>query len=223
MLTTLIDYTEIAVGTPPQPFKVVLDTGSSNLWVPSTHCNDIACLIHATYDSSKSSTYRANGSDFQLVRRSATLGGFVSQDVLKIGDIEVQNQDFGEVTNELGLAYAHSKFDGVMGLGFDTISVNNITPPLYNMINLDLLDEPLVSFYLSRDEGVNSEATFGGVNGDRYSGLITKIPVRRQPYWEVKVDAIALGKDVLQLTNVGAILDTATSLIVLPSDMADIL
>ncbi|WPH00339.1 Vacuolar protease [Acrodontium crateriforme] len=218
-------FSEIEIGTPPQTFKVVLDTGSSNLWVPSTDCNSIACYLHSKYDHSSSSTYKANGSEFEIRYGSGELSGYVSKDTMTIGDLAVKNQLFAEATSEPGLAFAFGRFDGILGLGYDTISVNGIPPPFYNMLDQGLLDEPVFSFYLSdtNDQGAESEAMFGGVNEDHYTGEMTKIPLRRKAYWEVDLDAITFGDQTAEIDSTGAILDTGTSLIALPSTIAELL
>jgi saccharopepsin len=226
ILTPLpLDFSEIELGTPPQSFKVVLDTGSSNLWVPSSECGSIACYLHQKFDSSASSTYKKNGSDFAIQYGSGSLSGFVSQDTLKIGDLKIEGQDFAEATSEPGLAFAFGRFDGILGLGFDAISVNKIVPPFYKMIEQGLLDDPVFAFYLgdANKEGDSSEATFGGIDKDHYTGELINIPLRRKAYWEVDLDAIALGDDVAELDNTGVILDTGTSLIALPSNLAEMM
>ncbi|KAI0352958.1 aspartic peptidase A1 [Trametes cingulata] len=229
-------FAEITLGTPPQSFKVVLDTGSSNLWVPSTKCTSIACFLHSKYDSTASSTYKANGSEFSIQYGSGSMEGFVSQDVLTIGDLTIKHQDFAEATKEPGLAFAFGKFDGILGLAYDTISVNHIVPPFYNMINQKLIDSPVFSFRLGDSEDDGGEAIFGGIDDSAYTGKLEYVPVRRKAYWEVELESVALGDDELELENTGAAIDTGnlqktvetdivpgTSLIALPTDMAEML
>lgn len=144
---------------------------------------------------------------------------------MTIGDVKIKGQDFAEATEEPGLAFAFGRFDGILGLGYDTISVNKMVPPFYNMVNQGLLDEPVFSFYLSdttNGDGDESVATFGGADKSHYTGDITYIPLRRKAYWEVDLDSITFGKDTAPM-EMGAILDTGTSLIALPSDIAELL
>ena len=219
-------FSEISIGTPPHDFKVVLDTGSSNLWVPSAECNSIACYLHSKFDSSASSTFSKNGSSFEIRYGSGSLSGFVSQDTVTIGDLKLKKQDFAEATAEPGLAFAFGRFDGILGLGYDTISVNKIVPPFYTMLDQGLVDEPVFSFYLGdtkNGEEDESEAMFGGIDEDHYSGKMTMIPLRRKAYWEVGLDSITFGDASAELDNTGAILDTGTSLIALPSTLAELL
>ncbi|KAK9467170.1 aspartic peptidase domain-containing protein [Lipomyces arxii] len=219
-------FTEISLGTPPQTFQVILDTGSSNLWVPSTSCSSIACYLHTKYDSSASTSYVKNGTSFEIQYGSGSMSGFVSNDVLKIGDLTIEGQDFAEATQEPGLAFAFGRFDGILGLGYDTISVDGMVPPVYNAIAKGLLDEPIFSFYLG-DNNVNEElggiATFGGVDESFYEGEIITLPVRRKAYWEVELKSIKFGDQVAELENTGAIVDTGTSLIAMPTGLAEIL
>ncbi|WFD34273.1 saccharopepsin [Malassezia cuniculi] len=216
-------FAEIELGTPAQTFSVILDTGSSNLWIPSESCTSIACFLHRRYDHAQSSTYQKNGSEFKIQYGSGSMSGFVSNDVLRIGDLVIKGQDFAEATSEPGLAFAFGRFDGILGLGYDTISVNGIVPPFYQMVNQGLLDKAVFAFYLGDSDSNGGEVTFGGVNPEHYKGRITYAPVRRRGYWEVALDKIAFGEEELELKHTGAAIDTGTSLIAMPTDVAEIL
>ncbi|KAF5390556.1 hypothetical protein D9757_002757 [Collybiopsis confluens] len=216
-------FAPITLGNPPQEFKVVLDTGSSNLWVPSSQCTSIACFLHAKYESSQSSTYKANGSTFSIQYGSGSMEGFVSGETLSIGDITIRNQLFAEATKEPGLAFAFGKFDGILGLAYDTIAVNHIPPPFYEMVDQKLVDKPVFSFRLGSSESDGGEVTFGGIDESAYEGKLTYVPVRRKAYWEVELEKIQFGDETLELEKTGAAIDTGTSLIAVPTDIAELM
>ncbi|CAO3614346.1 unnamed protein product [Mucor hiemalis] len=220
-------YGEIEIGTPPQAFSVVFDTGSSNLWVPSTHCSSIACFMHRRYDSGQSSTFVENGTEFAIQYGTGSLEGFISQDTLRVGGIKVEDQGFAESVKEPGFTFALAKFDGIFGLGYDTISVKHTVPPFYHMVNKDLVDEKIFSFWLNDankgESAEGGELVFGGVDPDHYKGDITWAPIRRKGYWEIDLEDIKFGGESVDLDPVGAAIDTGSSLIVAPSTVAELI
>jgi hypothetical protein len=98
-------FANIAVGTPAQNFTVVPDTGSSNLWIYSSTCSNVACWYHSTYSAEKSSTYVADGQSFDITYGSGSISGFVSRDIAWLGDVYSENFGFGEVTAVEGVAF----------------------------------------------------------------------------------------------------------------------
>lgn len=89
------------------------------------------------------------------------------------------------------------------------------------MIDLGMLDAPVFSFYLAHGDG--SEVVFGGANPNHYVGNLTKIPLRRKAYWEVEITNVTIGGDWAQFApgTTGAALDTGTSLITMPTWLAE--
>ncbi|CAL5361805.1 unnamed protein product [Camellia sinensis] len=91
-------YGEIGIGSPPQHFAVVFDTGSSYLWVPSSKCHfSIACYMHSKYRAKLSSTYTEIGTSCKIHYGSRSIFGFFSQDNVRVGDVIIKDQVFTEI------------------------------------------------------------------------------------------------------------------------------
>jgi hypothetical protein len=213
-------YGEISIGTPAQNFEVIFDTGSSNLWVPnvdcSANCGGSILFKKSKYNSAKSKTYVANGTVFDIEYGSGPVNGFFSQDRVTAGGVTVKSQSFAEVTNATGLgaAYKLGKFDGILGLGFDSISVEGATTWFHNAINQGAVSEPVFAFYLGNYE--DGELTFGGSDTAHYTGSISYISLLSATYWEVKLSGVNI--DGSSYTSAAkAIIDSGTSLITGPS------
>lgn len=210
-------YGQISLGSDMQTFNVIFDTGSANLWIPGSECR-ITCFNHRTYDHSKSSTYQKNGSYFRIRYGAGNVAGYLSTDDVYLGDVQIPAVTFGEVTCAmgLGLAYAFGKFDGILGLGWPEISINGIKPIFTIMIERELIETPVFSFYLGKEDGQDGEITFGGVDGNRFVGEITFANLISTTYWMFTLDDIVVPNSVFETSTHRAILDSGTSVIAGP-------
>ncbi|KAI3718687.1 hypothetical protein L6452_19567 [Arctium lappa] len=217
-------YGEIGIGTPPQNFTVIFDTGSSNLWVPSSKCLfSVSCFFHSKYRSSESSTYKANGKPAAIQYGSGSISGFFSEDNVMVGDLVIVDQEFIEATREPGVTFLAGKFDGILGLGFKEISVGNAVPVWDNMVNQHLVKERVFSFWLNRrsEGGEGGEIVFGGVDPKHHKGTHTYVPVTQKGYWQFDMGDIHIGGKPTGFCKSGcsAIADSGTSLIAGPTDV----
>jgi cathepsin D len=215
-------YGPISLGTPEQTFNVIFDTGSSNLWVPSKKCSAFSCLLHKKYDSSASSSYVSNGTSFNITYGSGGVSGFVSADTLNVAGLVVKDQSFAEITQQSGLSFALGKFDGIFGLGFDTISVNHIVPPFYNLVNQKTLPKNVFAVWLSKDPNAQTggELIFGGVDSDHYTGDFTYTKITKKGYWQFQIDDIQVSGNSFCSGSCIGIADTGTSLLAGPTAAA---
>ncbi|CAF3334795.1 unnamed protein product [Rotaria socialis] len=210
----------ISIGTPPQTFLIDFDTGSSDLWVPSSQCQS-SCNGFNKYNSAESTTYVANGENFSIgYGDGSSASGFLSVDVVTINGMAVKNQTFAECTYLVGMTGDIN--DGILGLAFPSLTSDGEKPFFYNMWSQGLIPQAIFSFYLNPDTNATSggELIFGGADPSKYTGSITYISVSIEGYWEFPMASVSVGSTSIS-SSTYAIADTGTTLIVGPTAQVD--
>ncbi|XP_028654602.1 gastricsin-like [Erpetoichthys calabaricus] len=213
----LFYYGVISIGTPPQSFYVLFDTGSSVFWLASTYCSSEACTNHPLFNPSKSSTYYSRDRTFYQGYGTGSLTGVFGFDTLHIEGLTIPNQGVGLSITEPGNTFVHANFEGILGLAYPSMADGQI-PVMDTMMQDNLLPANVFAFYISKNFEDGSEVTFGGVDQSRYTGQIYWAPVTEQLYWQIAINGFQINKQETGWCRDGcqAIVDTGTSLLTCP-------
>lgn len=238
---------EIELGTPPQKFDIVIDTGSSDLWVIgkdnpycSTNPSQLSsgayfdCRQSGIFDQEASSTYHRNNSLFMIKYGDGTVAeGDWGTDTLKIQDVVIENMSFG-------LGSLTNSTIGVFGVGYPeneaTLSIKK-NPYMYEnlpvkLVNQGTINTPAYSLWLNDINAKSGNILFGGVDHAKYYGKLEVVPIlpsgrfRKPSAFFVALDGVTLSSgnyesQVLNNGPVEALLDSGTSLTHLPRSIAE--
>ncbi len=223
-------YAEFQLGSENQPFTAIMDTGSSNIWIPGTFCNSQACQNKAQFNPQSSTTFTTKDQQLTIQYGTGNMQGVVGYDSVTFGGMEVHDQGLG-VAYMLSNDFLDSPFDGLFGLAYRSIASDQVTPWLDNAVKQGVIPKAMFSFYLSNDPGDGTgRLIIGKPDPDYYQGNITWHPLKplqtggvRDFYYNIEFGGISVGGTGVPLTcqssGTGvchAIVDSGTSLIVGP-------
>lgn len=86
----------VSIGSPAQSFLLILDTGSSDLWVAGSQCTTQTCRSLTTFTTGSSSSYATSQAPFSITYGSGAAQGIISQDTVAMGGFSVNQQGFGK-------------------------------------------------------------------------------------------------------------------------------
>mmetsp|Transcript_14083 Transcript_14083/g.31220 ORF Transcript_14083/g.31220 Transcript_14083/m.31220 type:complete len:378 (+) Transcript_14083:86-1219(+) len=227
-------FGEISVGQPAQSFKVVFDTGSGTLLVPSSKCEDPSCKSHHLYNASHSKsgimigfsdepTKAIQDDDDRDVKTLQFVGGTASGELMRdnvcVGAFCALT-DFVSMTEQSQDPFSQMKWDGVLGLGFEAASETKEFNFMRQLSASKTLAEDMFSVYLGKHLDDPSEIVFGGYKKEHFEGEIQWVSLNNEGRWQFKLDDFLVGDigtglcDPLNGCN--AVVDTGSSLLMAP-------
>jgi cathepsin D len=173
---------QATVGTPPQPFRIILDTGSSDFWLSSAGCQGCPPSAPA-FDPSSSNSFQVpsdSSEQINILYDSGKVAGMLGADTVSLAGLTAPAQAL-LVADEVSIDFLGDELgvSGLMGLAFPPLAATGATPFWQALIARGALDQPAMAFWLApadrtsgHSEQPGGEFTLGGVNETLFSGDI---------------------------------------------------
>uniref|UniRef100_A0A8C6DX44 Peptidase A1 domain-containing protein n=1 Tax=Moschus moschiferus TaxID=68415 RepID=A0A8C6DX44_MOSMO len=211
----------ITIGTPPQKFRVIVDTSSSDLWVSSIYCQSPSCSKHLRYNPKASSSFHSSERKHINLRYGCgKITGVLATDTVRIGQLTAKSQTFVLSMNQLSGALEHAPYDGIMGLAYPSLAIHGTTPIFDSLNKNGIISDPVFAFFISSWPQKSSLLMLGGVDHAYHKGALKWVPVTQARFWQITMDRISMNKKVFACSGgCQAILDVGSSFLFGPSDI----
>ncbi|XP_031270639.1 protein ASPARTIC PROTEASE IN GUARD CELL 1-like [Pistacia vera] len=230
LLTNGYYTTHLNIGTPPQQFALIVDTGSTVTYVPCSNCQRCGRHQDPRFQPKLSSTYQSlkcnpdcncddDGKLCTYERRYAEMSsssGVLAEDIISFGnesELVPQSAVFGCETVETGDLYTQ-RADGIMGLGRGRLSVVD------QLVDKGAISDSFSLCYGGMDVG-GGAMILGGISPPPDMVFAHSDPFR-SPYYNIALEEIHVAGKPLKLSRKifdgrhGTVLDSGTTYAYLP-------
>ncbi|CAK8562494.1 unnamed protein product [Lathyrus sativus] len=225
--------TRLWIGTPPQMFALIVDTGSTVTYVPCSTCEQCGRHQDPKFQPDLSSTYHpvkcsmdCNCDDDKVqcvyerqYAEMSTSSGVLGEDVISFGnqsELAPQRAVFGCENVETGDLYSQHA-DGIMGLGRGDLSIMD------QLVDKNLVNDSFSLCYGGMDVG-GGAMVLGGISPPSDMVFANSDPVR-SPYYNIDLKEIHVAGKRLPLNpsvfdgKHGTVLDSGTTYAYLPEEV----
>ncbi|KAI0781057.1 acid protease [Trametes elegans] len=223
----------VHVGIGGQDFLVLLDTGSSDLWVVSSDCSTEDCSGVRKY--SKTPSLSPTDVPFNLSYLLGNVSGTVGSEIITLGDFQVSSQIFAIANETNGLGLQGTGNSGIMGLSFPAeASIPDTTGRTVVENLFSAFDDPSSRFFafkLGRDETSSSftvgefDPVYANTTDDLTYHAVYASRGGLYDYWKLPLRSLTINGTSFELSKSRldgapspiAVLDTGTTLALGPS------
>ncbi|KAI6185088.1 Peptidase A1 domain-containing protein [Aphelenchoides bicaudatus] len=234
-ITTYLDtfyVMNLTIGTPPQTFQVMVDTGDANFWVVGEDCVDPQCdgisdpsiqfWKKNKFHNELSSTFTRNDTPIYNGFTAYSYLGYLELDDVQIGGLTIKQQTFTN-TYQIAEVFGYWPIDGVLGLAWKQLALEEVENPFFRLI--PQLDQPIFTVWLdprvdNKQGVVAGQITFGAFDNNNCDSNVFYVPLRSEDFWQFDIESVSFGKYQKRLTGNSAV-DTGTSFIYGPDDQVD--